>query len=231
MATSTELETQLAPPSGVKGTDPQHPEEPSRTSLSGDESGRSVATKELVSAPESSQPQPRQNGMDPEPEVEQTHLVDPALEKQETENYKPKTIKFWLIILSATLAMFLVALDRTIISTAIPYITDEFHSVGDIGWYGSAYMLTTASFMLVCGRLYRFYDLKWVFIMFILVFEVGSAVCGAAPSSLAFIIGRAIAGLGASGIQTGAMLIIIPMVPLHKRPIFQCKSSLRAVTT
>lgn len=59
------------------------------------------------------------------------------------------------------LAMFLVALDRTILSTAIPTITDEFHSLGDIGWYGSAYMLTTACSQLVFGRLYKHYNMKW----------------------------------------------------------------------
>lgn len=75
--------------------------------------------------------------------------------------YKPKTLKFWLIIISNFLAMFLVALDRTIVATAIPTITDEFHSLGDIGWYGSAYMLTTSAAQLVFGRLYKFYSMKW----------------------------------------------------------------------
>jgi hypothetical protein len=77
------------------------------------------------------------------------------------ELYKPKTLKFWLILLSNFLAMFLVALDRTIVATAIPTITDEFHSLGDIGWYGSAYMLTTSAAQLVFGRLYKFYSMKW----------------------------------------------------------------------
>lgn len=49
--------------------------------------------------------------------------------------YQPKTLKFWLILVSNFLAMFLVALDRTIVATAIPQITDDFHSLGDIGWY------------------------------------------------------------------------------------------------
>lgn len=77
------------------------------------------------------------------------------------ELFRPKTLKFWLILLSNFLAMFLVALDRTIVATAIPRITDDFHSLGDIGWYGSAYMLTTATSQLVFGRLYKFYNMKW----------------------------------------------------------------------
>lgn len=75
--------------------------------------------------------------------------------------YKPKTAKFWLILAANFLAMFLVALDRTIVATAIPRITDDFGSLGDIGWYGSAYMLTTAASQLVFGRLYRHYNMKW----------------------------------------------------------------------
>lgn len=75
--------------------------------------------------------------------------------------YRPKTLKFWLILVANFLAMFLVALDRTIVATAIPQITDDFHSLGDIGWYGSAYMLTTAASQLVFGRLYKYYNMKW----------------------------------------------------------------------
>lgn len=82
-------------------------------------------------------------------------------EEQAERNFKPKTLKFWTIIISIFLAMFLVALDRTIIGTAIPAITNEFHSVGDIGWYGSAYQLTTAASQLVFGRVYKFYNIKW----------------------------------------------------------------------
>ncbi len=59
------------------------------------------------------------------------------------------------------MALFLVALDRTIIATAVPRISDEFKSLGDIGWYGSAYMLTTACAQLLYGRIYKFYDMKW----------------------------------------------------------------------
>ncbi|KAL2871714.1 MDR family MFS transporter [Aspergillus lucknowensis] len=135
-------------------------------------------------------------------------------------NYQPKSLKFWLIILGMYLSLFLVALDRTIIATAIPAITDDFHSITDIGWYGSAYMLTCASFNPIFGRLYQLYSTKWTFLSSIIVFEIGSALCGAAPNSTAFIVGRAIAGLGSAGIFSGGMMIIIPLVPLRKRPMF-----------
>ncbi|KAK5998336.1 MFS-type efflux pump MFS1 [Cladobotryum mycophilum] len=145
----------------------------------------------------------------------------PSQDDEAEANYKPKTIKFWLVMLSTFMSMLLVALDRTILSTAIPRITDDFKSLGDIGWYGSAYMLTTAACQLIWGRVYRFYDLRWTFLICIIIFEAGSALCGAAPSSTSFIVGRAIAGIGAAGITTGSMMTMIPLVPLHKRPMFQ----------
>lgn len=75
--------------------------------------------------------------------------------------YQPKSLKFWVTLLCNFLALFLVALDRTIIATAIPRITDEFHSLGDVGWYAAAYMLATSASQLLFGRIYKFYHIKW----------------------------------------------------------------------
>ncbi|CAK7218407.1 hypothetical protein SCUCBS95973_003473 [Sporothrix curviconia] len=125
------------------------------------------------------------------------------------------------VVAALYLAMFLVSLDRIIISTAIPQITDEFHSIDDIGWYGSAYVLASCATQLLFGRFYAFYSNKIVFLAAIVLFEAGSALCGAAPSSTAFILGRALAGSGAAGVFAGAIVITIPLVPLHQRPVFQ----------
>lgn len=98
-------------------------------------------------------------------------------------------LRFTLIMSVVLLNLFLVSLDRTILGTAIPAITDEFHSVNDIAWYGAGYMLTNASLQPALGRIYKHHDLKLVYLGSILLFTVGSAVCGAAPSSMALIIG------------------------------------------
>ncbi|OQE14814.1 hypothetical protein PENFLA_c035G05174 [Penicillium flavigenum] len=131
------------------------------------------------------------------------------------------TLRVLCLIVSAFVAMFLVALDRTIISTAIPKITDEFDSFDDVGWYGSAYLLICCAFQLLFGKLYKLFSGKVVFLASILVFEVASAICGAAPNSVAFIIGRAICGVGAAGILAGTIMCIIHSVPLQKRPQIQ----------
>lgn len=71
------------------------------------------------------------------------------------------------------------------------------------------------------GRVYKFYPAKPVFLIGILLFEIGSAICGAAPNSNSFIVGRAIAGTGTSGMFSGLMVIMSYTIPLQHRPIFQ----------
>lgn len=96
-----------------------------------------------------------------------------------------------------------------------------------MGWYASAYLLTTCSFQLIFGKFYTIYSIKVVFLIAIFIFEVGSLVCATAPNSLALIVGRAIAGLGAAGIFSGALTIIAHSVPLVKRPICTSESGER----
>lgn len=57
-------------------------------------------------------------------------------------------IRLWLVLTSVTLVAFLMLLDMSIIVTAIPKITNEFHSLGDVGWYGSAFLLAKYIFTL-----------------------------------------------------------------------------------
>ncbi|KAI1652969.1 MFS general substrate transporter [Daldinia decipiens] len=133
----------------------------------------------------------------------------------------PSGYKLAIILISLYIGIFLVALDRLIISTAIPSITNEFDASNDIGWYGTAFLLTNCAFLPVFGKLYTLMSVKATFMMAILLFEIGSAICGAAPNSIAFIIGRAIAGIGAGGVQSGVVTIIVYAVPLEKRPMYQ----------
>lgn len=76
------------------------------------------------------------------------------------------------------------------------------------------------SFQLIFGKIYTFYSLKWTFLGAIGIFELGSLICGIAPTSNALIIGRAIAGLGCGGIFSGALIILAHSVPLRKRPMY-----------
>ncbi|KAI0154640.1 MFS general substrate transporter [Xylariaceae sp. FL1272] len=141
----------------------------------------------------------------------------------ESKQQPPQTgtvagFKLAFLLGSLTIASILIFIDTSIISTAIPKITDEFHSLPDVGWYGSAYQLGSAVFVPLTGSIYHSFPLKWSYLTFFLLFEVGSAICGAAPSSAALIIGRVVAGVGASGLNSGAFTILAATVPAEKRP-------------
>ncbi|KAF5617287.1 HC-toxin efflux carrier TOXA [Fusarium tjaetaba] len=127
-------------------------------------------------------------------DIEKTPSEDADTEK----TYPPKKIVL-PTMLALFLVFFLVALDRTIIGTAIPTISAEFDSFGDIAWYESAFLLPLCVFQLSFGLVFKYYSTKWVLFILTAIFEIGSIVCAAAPNSNALIVGRAITGIGGAG--------------------------------
>jgi len=79
------------------------------------------------------------------------------------------------------------------VGTAIPKITDEFDGLADVSWYAAAYFMTFGASQPSAGKIYKYHNLKWSFLASMLVFEVGSLLCGVAQSSKMLIVGRAIA--------------------------------------
>ncbi|KAF2235510.1 MFS general substrate transporter [Viridothelium virens] len=132
-------------------------------------------------------------------------------------------LKGWrlgIVITSLFLGAFLIALDTNIVGVAIPKISTEFDALQDISWYGSAYLLTITAFQPMLGTFYRFFAVEKTYKGSIVVFEIGTTICAAAVSSEMFIVGRAIAGLGAAGILQGALSIISYAVELKDRPMY-----------
>ncbi|WVQ75390.1 hypothetical protein IAR50_005010 [Cryptococcus sp. DSM 104548] len=125
--------------------------------------------------------------------------------------------RFWAIFLSLMISIFLFALDQLIVATAIPKITTEFNSLSQLSWLASGFFLTLLSFNLMYSQWMNIFPSKHVIIFAVFIFEMGSLVCGVAPSMNVLIFGRAFAGLGASGIFSGAMVIIAELTDLHSR--------------
>lgn len=125
-----------------------------------------------------------------------------------------------MITVALMLSIFLCALDMTIVATAIPRITDQFHSVDQVGWYGSAFFLTLGAFQSTWGKAFKYFPLKTSYLISIFIFELGSLICAVANSSTTLIVGRAIAGAGGAGIASGAYTIIAFSVTPNKRPAF-----------
>ncbi|KAF4470261.1 major facilitator superfamily transporter [Fusarium albosuccineum] len=137
-----------------------------------------------------------------------------------SEDEYPSGIKMFFIVLALVLSVFLFSLDLTIVATAIPKITEEFQGLDKVGWYGASFFMTVGAFQSTWGKIYKYFPLKSSFIIAIIIFEVGSVICGAAPNAEALITGRAIAGVGAAGLGAGAYTIIAFSAPPKKRPAF-----------
>jgi MFS family permease len=99
-------------------------------------------------------------------------------------------------------------------------ISDQFKGLDQVGWYASAYFMTFGGFQSTWGKIFKYFPLKIAFLISILLFEVGSLICGVAPNATTLIIGRAIAGLGAAGIATGAYVIVAFAVEPQARPTY-----------
>lgn len=146
-----------------------------------------------------------------------------------------------LILVTAGIGttIFLMSLDTSIISTAIPRITSQFNSTGDIGWYGSAYSFAMCALQPIMGRLFTSFSMKvrrifpkqyyqglrlihvqTTFLVCFMVFELGSLICAVSVNSPMLIVGRAIAGSGAAGCFTGGFSIVAACLPLEKRPFY-----------
>ncbi|KAF4953593.1 hypothetical protein FGADI_5929 [Fusarium gaditjirri] len=132
----------------------------------------------------------------------------------------PKGLEMFFIMLALVLSITLCSLDQTIVATAIPKITDQFGRLQDISWYGSAYFLTLGAFQSLWGKIYKFFPLKTSFLISIFIFELGSLISAVAQNSTTVIVGRSIAGLGASGIAPGVYTIPAFIAAPEKRATY-----------
>ncbi|KAI4134960.1 MAG: hypothetical protein LQ341_005943, partial [Variospora aurantia] len=115
-------------------------------------------------------------------------------EQPNQDRVYPSLFKRSIIITALCLGTLLDAIDITIIGVAVPTISTEFNALDDVGWYGSAYLLSLTALQPVFGVVYKFFDPKTVYLCSVLVFEAGSIISAAAPSSPVFILGRAVTG-------------------------------------
>lgn len=138
----------------------------------------------------------------------------------EAETQYPTGAKFYSILISMALMLALAGLDASIVATAVPAITDHFHTVADVGWYSVAYRLPICAFQFVFGKLYKLFSIKHIMLTTQCIFLVGSLVCATAVSSKIFILGRALSGFAAASMIAGAFTLLTQTVPLRLRPVY-----------
>ena len=103
-----------------------------------------------------------------------------------------------------TLADFIPkGLDTTIAADVQGPILEAFGDIEKLSWVGIGFPMGSVSIVLLVGALYALFDVKWMFIGSLVLFEAGSALCGAAPNMNALIVGRVIAGTGGAGMYLG----------------------------
>lgn len=130
------------------------------------------------------------------------------------------------------LAMLLAMLDALIVSTALPAIVADLGGFGHLSWVVAAYLLTSTVSTPVWGKLGDLYGRKSLFASAIVIFLVGSALCGVATSMGALVAFRALQGLGAGGLIVGVMTIIGVLAPPEERGRYQSHvAALSAVAT
>ncbi|KAF7681037.1 mfs drug efflux transporter [Alternaria burnsii] len=127
--------------------------------------------------------------------------------------------KWAIAYASIATTIFLFALDNTIVAAVQPSILESLDNAALLPWIGTGFALGSTA-ILPWGKAYGVFTIKWLFIFNVLLFELGSVVCGAAPHMTAFIIGRVVAGVGGSGMYSGSLSYIAILTSLKERPIY-----------
>src|SRR6478752_774530 len=130
---------------------------------------------------------------------------------------RSRTIAFATV----ALGMLLAALDGTIVATALPTIVGDLGGGNHVSWVVTAYLLAQTAITAVVGKIGDQFGRKQVFQVSVLVFIIGSALCGLAQGMTWLIVSRSLQGLGAGGLTVTATALIADIIPLRDRGKFQ----------
>lgn len=119
------------------------------------------------------------------------------------------------------LGMFLAALDQTIVSTALPTIVGDFHRSDLLSWVITSYLLASTASTPLWGKAGDLYGRKRLFQLAIIVFLVGSVLCGAAQNMYELIVFRGVQGIGGGGLISLVFAIIGDVISPRQRGRYQ----------
>jgi EmrB/QacA subfamily drug resistance transporter len=158
----------------------------------------------------------RRHGAGAEPKSQPAeHVPDKPAEKALTH---PEIRR---IILGLLLAMFLAALNQTIVATALPTIGREFDDFENLSWIVTAYLLTSTAVAPLYGKFSDVHGRRAVMLTAIGIFIAGSVMCALAPNMLTLVLGRALQGMGGGGILPIAQSIIADIIAPRVRGRYQ----------
>lgn len=124
--------------------------------------------------------------------------------EEDTEPKRQVTgFRWFLVCVAIFSANILYGLDTTIAADIQAAVSEAFDNVTQLGWLGVGFTLGSTVAILPLGKAFGIFDAKWVFVGCLTMFAAGSALCGAAPSMNAIIVGRVWAGSGGAGMYLG----------------------------
>jgi EmrB/QacA subfamily drug resistance transporter len=119
------------------------------------------------------------------------------------------------------LALFLSALEQTIVAPALPAIGRSLGHIGDLPWVVTAYLLAATATTPLFGKLSDIHGRRTILLLSISIFVVGSVACGLAPAMWVLILGRALQGIGGGGLLPIVQTIIADLLSPRERPLVQ----------
>lgn len=123
-------------------------------------------------------------------------------------------------------AVFLGALDGTIVATLLSPIGAHFSQSNQSSYIGTSYLLSVCCFTPLYGRLSDIIGRRGAMLLALSLFGSGTLLCGIAPSMEILIIARAIAGMGGGGVMTVQSIVVTDLIPLKKRGVYQGMASI-----
>ncbi|MGH3581156.1 MAG: MDR family MFS transporter [Mycobacterium sp.] len=126
-----------------------------------------------------------------------------------------------IVFLAVVLGMLLAALDQTIVATALPTVVADLGGAGHQAWVVTSYLLASTIVTAVVGKLGDIFGRKTIFQVAVLLFLIGSVLCGLAQSMEMLVASRALQGLGGGAITVTAVAVIGEVIPLRERGRYQ----------
>lgn len=130
---------------------------------------------------------------------------------------KQKQTNVSLVTIAVFIATFMTAVEGTIVSTAMPTIVSDLHGLNVMNWVFSIYLLMSAVTTPIYGKLSDRFGRKRLLTIGLLIFVIGSFLCGISQSMLELILARFLQGLGAGAIQPLTYTVLADIYPLEKR--------------
>jgi EmrB/QacA subfamily drug resistance transporter len=126
-----------------------------------------------------------------------------------------------LVTIGIMLSLFLASMESTVVATATPTIVGELGGLSHFSWVFSAYMLASTTTVPLYGKLSDLYGRRRLYIVAMILFLIGSVLCGQANSMTQLILARGLQGVGAGGIMPLAFILIGEMFTLQQRTRMQ----------